>query len=465
MKKSPHMGNTTLQKPLNIQRKPLFQFAIVFILLASCLPRKVKYTEREESPSFLDLTRRSHRLLASGSFGGYSIEYPSSDIDCNLLRGDMEYSQADLDRRNYYTTRMFKFGRGTSLKWLKALTDSKKGSMKTVVFWALFPVFLVGILLGILIGLVALADVILRLIGKEGLLFKGGDGEDIKTESLRKIVFMVLAALTVIIIVLMFFWLMYGIRAKSSYNKAQCANKYLYEDLVYGINDESMSFAGTKGLRYLLGNLKEEFKVVKYSSIDSEDIVNLTLNTKEASVSTALITYSSEYGSHFTSSCSGNDRLVQPDSVKTLQPYINDDISKESQILMRIASDIHIGAETIYYLQNRGCLKKYTLSLDMMLGKVGEFERAIESSDYQTRLKKITDYPYSRTKMMWFIWLCFIFLTIGLIFTLLVLFTNVFQGNNKEMARLCQGIGAIILFILGVWYSILAIRAANRAHR
>jgi hypothetical protein len=435
---------------------------LVAILATSVFPINISFSNADEGNSFLNLMRRSERLLQGGSFGGYNIEYPSSELDCDSGRSQMDYTQEDLDDRNYYTTRMFKFGRGASLDWLKSLTEDDKSSMKTVVCWVVIPVVIVGILFGILIGLFALVDIILRLIGKEGLIFKGGDGEGIKTESLRKMVFMILGALTVIIIVLMFFWLTYSVRTKSSYNHAQCANRYLEEDLIYGINDEYMTFPGARGYRYLLGNLKEEIKLVD-NSPSVNPILIKDLDNQVDTMKNTLTNFFNTFGSRTITSCSGNDRLVRPDSTRNLEPYINEDISKESEILMQIASDIHIGAGTIDYLQNRGCLKKYTLSLDMMLGKMSEFERSIENS--KTRLALITDYPYSRSKMIWFAWLCFIFLTLGLIFAMFILFTNVFQGNNREIARLCQGIGAILIFVLGVWYSILAVRAAYRAHR
>lgn len=177
----------------------------------------------------------------------------------------------------------------------------------------------------------------------------------------------------------------------------------------------------------------------------------------------ALTNFFNTFGSRTVLSCTGSDKLIRPDSTRNLEPYINDNIDSESNRLMQIAEDIHIGAGTIDYLQNRGCLKKYTLSLDMMLGKMSEYERSIVNA--KTHLTTIADYPESRTKMMWFAWLTFIFLSLGLIFAMFILFTNVIQGNNREVARLCQGIGAILLFILGVWYSILAVRAAYRAHR
>jgi protein-S-isoprenylcysteine O-methyltransferase Ste14 len=434
---------------------------MLFLTMSSHAVNLNQFDNNADS-GFLDLFRRTDRVLQSGSFGSYNIEYPSSDLTCDESRTAMDYSQRDLNARHPYSSRMFSFGRETSLDWLKKPTEDNKDSMKTVVFWVVIPVVLVGIVLGVLIGLLAIADIVLRIIGKEGVLFKGGDGDGIKTDSLRRTVFMTLGCLTVTILVLMFFWLTYSVRSKSSYNMALCSNKYLEEDLIYGTNTKDMSFPGARGYRILFGNLKEELKLIdNVSSV--EDIISQNLDAQTETLKTTLTTFFSTFGARTVMSCSGSDKLIRPDSTRNIEPYINDDIDFESNRIMQIANDIHTGANTINYLQNRGCLKKYTLSLDMMLGKMSEYERAIESS--KDNLEVIADYPESTTKMIWFAWLSFILMLIGLSFVMFILFTNVIQGNNRSVARICQGIGAILLFIFGVWFSVLAVRAAYRAHR
>lgn len=384
------------------------------------------------------------------TFGPYTI--PSNPTTCS--EEPSPYTKSIIDQKHSEHSDFFSYARQTSLEYLQTLDKDKQKSMNWSTLWRVLPVCLLFVI-GCIAVLVAIIDLVMRCMGGKMI---GGRSYSDKGRMILYIITLVVAALTIIF---GFFWFSWALKAKSGMNKSLCAASRAKFRLINGVNSENEVFPGTKGYRVLFGTIKQEVK--NLSKVENiQPVLDVKLDEKAQSLETALENFFKTFGGRTVPSCSGSGENIRPDSIKFLTPLINGNIGKESTLIAKTSKDLHTGAGIVKDLMNQGCDKKFSTTMDLLMGKMNGFELGIEQ--LSERVPNIVEYPENPQTLSTFVWVISIVVLILIVLFLLFLTINYICQNAKGVALVIQGVSTVVLFLVGILTCFMAIKSAFYAH-
>lgn len=384
------------------------------------------------------------------SFGFHTI--PTNPNKCDTT--PTTYSRSDIVSRYADLDKLFGYSRTTSLEYLQTKDADKLKSLSWSTLWRTLPIGLLFVI-GCIAVLVVIIDLIMRMTG--GRLI----GAATYPKQARMVIYFSTIAVALFTLLFAILWIIWALKTKEGMLRSLCAADRMSFELINGVNDDREVFPGTLGYRVLFGTIKQE--IVNLNQVqDIQSILDLGSNVKAQNLEKSLENFFKEFGARSVESCSGSERRIRPDLILDLHPFINDNIEKESSELIGTAKKLHEGATIVDYLMNRGCDRKYTLTMNKLMGKMNQFETGLEKTI--EAVPPIVDYPQKTEAISWFMWITVILLMIITSLFLTFLSINYLCDSSKKAAVVIQGVTTIILFALGILVSFMSIRSAFYAH-